>query len=376
MSKEYKKVALSEVLQLSIDAVPVDNCETYPISGVYSYGRGLFARQPLSGTQTTYKFFHKLHENDFVLSQLKGWEGALAKVTLAFEGWFLSPQFATFRVIDNKLDINFLDWYCKQSKVWEELKYKSSGMGARRDTVSPKKFLSIEIPHPPLDEQQRIVARIEELAAKVEEARGLRRQSAEEAEALFNAGKNDLFNEAFTHQWESMALGDIADIRSGVTLGRKLQGATITLPYLRVANVQDGYLDLKSIKKVEIMESEIGKWQLQFGDLLLTEGGDWDKLGRGTVWHGEISNCIHQNHIFRVRVNQQEFAPHYLSALIGSPYGKAYFQAASKQTTNLATINHRQLKAFRVFKPPLPEQHRIVGACHFCNKYKCSEKAE
>ena len=376
MSQEYKKVALSEVLQLSIDAVPVDNCETYPISGVYSYGRGLFARQPLSGTQTTYKFFHKLHENDFVLSQLKGWEGALAKVTLAFEGWFLSPQFATFRVIDNKLDINFLDWYCKQSKVWEELKYKSSGMGARRDTVSPKKFLSIEIPHPPLDEQQRIVARIEELAAKVEEARGLRRQSAEEAEALFNAGKNDLFNEAFTHQWESMALGDIADIRSGVTLGRKLQGATITLPYLRVANVQDGYLDLKSIKKVEIMESEIGKWQLQFGDLLLTEGGDWDKLGRGTVWHGEISNCIHQNHIFRVRVNQQEFAPHYLSALIGSPYGKAYFQAASKQTTNLATINHRQLKAFRVFKPPLPEQHRIVGACHFCNKYKCSEKAE
>jgi type I restriction enzyme S subunit len=216
-----------------------------------------------------------------------------------------------------------------------------------------------ELP-PPLNEQGRIVARIEELAAKVEEARGLRRQSADEAKALFNSGKNDLFNEAFTHQWESMALGDIADIRSGVTLGRKLQGATITLPYLRVANVQDGYLDLRSIKKVEILESEIGKWQLQFGDLLLTEGGDWDKLGRGTVWHGEISNCIHQNHIFRVRLNQQEFAPHYLSALIGSPYGKAYFQAASKQTTNLATINHRQLKAFRVFKPPLSEQHRIV----------------
>jgi type I restriction enzyme S subunit len=187
MSQEYKKVALSEVLQLSIDAVPVDNCETYPISGVYSYGRGLFARQPLSGTETTYKFFHKLHEKDFVLSQLKGWEGALAKVTLAFEGWFLSPQFASFRVIDNKLDINFLDWYCKQSKVWEELKYKSSGMGARRDTVSPKKFLSIEIPLPPLDEQRRIVAQIEELAAKVEEARGLRSQANQQLKAFVSS---------------------------------------------------------------------------------------------------------------------------------------------------------------------------------------------
>jgi type I restriction enzyme, S subunit len=125
--------------------------------------------------------------------------------------------------------------------------------------------------------------------------------------------------------------------------------------------VQDGHLDLSKIKEVEVLESEADKWKLLSGDILLTEGGDWDKLGRGTVWREEIPNCIHQNHIFRVRTSPNEFVPEFLAALIGSPVGKAYFQAASKQTTNLASINQTQLKAFRVFQPPLPEQRRIVA---------------
>jgi type I restriction enzyme S subunit len=128
-----------------------------------------------------------------------------------------------------------------------------------------------------------------------------------------------------------------------------------------VANVQDGYLDLDIVKTVHVLEDERIKWQLKCGDLLLTEGGDWDKLGRGTVWHGEIPDCIHQNHIFRVRLNTSEFEPRYVLALTRSPYGKEYFQDASKQTTNLASINQRQLKAFPVYRLPLPEQRRIVA---------------
>jgi len=120
-----------------------------------------------------------------------------------------------------------------------------------------------------------------------------------------------------------------------------------------LANVQDGRLSLSEVKEIEILESEASKWTLQFGDLLLTEGGDWDKLGRGTVWHEEIPNCIHQNHIFRVRTRPKDFVPEFLALLIRSPIGKAYFQAASKQTTNLASINMRQLKSFSVLQPPL-----------------------
>jgi type I restriction enzyme S subunit len=160
---------------------------------------------------------------------------------------------------------------------------------------------------------------------------------------------------------EYVFLGEIADIKAGVTLGRRdLKGSLINMPYLRVANVQDGHLDLGFVKEIEILENEREKWLLQDGDILLTEGGDWDKLGRGTVWRNEIPGCIHQNHIFRVRVDMTKYDPYFLCAFIGSPDGKSYFQEASKQTTNLASINQRQLKAFKIPRLPLSEQRRIV----------------
>ncbi len=214
---------------------------------------------------------------------------------------------------------------------------------------------------PPLDKQRRVVERIEELATQIHEARMLRQQAAEEADALVASETNSLFVGDAMHRWPTKSLGEVAEIRSGVTLGRTLTGPVVRLPYLRVANVQDGHLDLNEMKEIEILESEAGKWKLQYGDLLLTEGGDWDKLGRGTVWREEIPNCIHQNHIFRVRTRPDEFVPEFVAKLISSPVGKAYFQEASKQTTNLASINQRQLKAFQVFQPPISEQRRIVA---------------
>jgi type I restriction enzyme, S subunit len=87
-------------------------------------------------------------------------------------------------------------------------------------------------------------------------------------------------------------LDEVSEIRSGVTLGRRLTGRTIRVPYLRVANVQDGHLDFSRIKEVELLESEADKWKLLSGDLLLTERGDWDKLGRGTVWREEIRTAF------------------------------------------------------------------------------------
>ena len=148
---------------------------------------------------------------------------------------------------------------------------------------------------------------------------------------------------------------------SGVTKGRKLAGkSTIFVPYMRVANVQDGYLDLTEIKDIEVLPSDIEKYALQKGDILLTEGGDPDKLGRGAVWNGQIPKCIHQNHIFRVRVNGEYLIPEYVSALIGSTYGKKYFLKSAKQTTGIASINSTQLKNFPVLIAPLELQFKFA----------------
>jgi type I restriction enzyme, S subunit len=162
--------------------------------------------------------------------------------------------------------------------------------------------------------------------------------------------------------WEWAKLGEICEIASGVTLGRKLTGAeTRPVPYLRVANVKDGYLDLADVYEFEATAGEVAKCRLCHGDLLLTEGGDKDKLGRGTVWEEQLPECIHQNHIFRARFDLQQFSPFFVSAQLGSPYGKAYFLAHAKQTTGIATINQGVLKAFPLMVPSLPEQKRIAA---------------
>src|ERR1051326_1539430 len=91
----------------------------------------------------------------------------------------------------------------------------------------------------------------------------------------------------------------VCDIVSGVTKGRKLDGReTATFPYLRVGNVQADHLDLSIIKEIEIPPDELEQYRLIPGDVLLTEGGDWDKLRRSAIWTGKIENCIHQNDIF------------------------------------------------------------------------------
>lgn len=143
-------------------------------------------------------------------------------------------------------------------------------------------------------------------------------------------------------------------------MGKAVNGDALELPYLRVANVQDGHLDLDVIKTVAVSHDDVARFSLQPGDVLFTEGGDFDKLGRGTVWRGEVPNCLHQNHVFAVRPSPAKLLPEFLAALASSAHGRRYFQLSSKQSTNLASINSTQLKEFPVPLPSLDLQRKIV----------------
>lgn len=164
--KAWPKVALGSVLRTYIDAVPSIQLDSVNLAGIYGFGRGLFQRGPISPLDTTYKAFHRLNAGDFVISSPKAWEGAVARIPEEFDGWFLSSVFPTFRADKQQLDTRYLDWYCKRDAVWRQLQGKAKGMGARRESVSPAQFLSLEIPLAPLAEQQAIVARLNLLAEK------------------------------------------------------------------------------------------------------------------------------------------------------------------------------------------------------------------
>lgn len=162
-------------------------------------------------------------------------------------------------------------------------------------------------------------------------------------------------------EWLWEKLGHLSDIVGGVTKGRKLEGkTTIPLPYLRVANVQDGYLDLSVIKYIDVLPDDLSKYKLEYGDILYTEGGDRDKLGRGTIWRDEIKDCIHQNHIFRARVPEQDISSLFITYFSQSSAAKDYFFKHAKQTVNLASINLRILSNFPVPIPSTAEQIEIV----------------
>jgi len=355
----WPMVPLAEVAVPVQRSISVNPGQNYRTLGVKWWGEGAYERQTIDGSETAAKTLNEVHADDLIINKIWVRHGSVAVVTPDVAGCCGSNEFPTFEFRRDRILPRWLHWYSKTRALWAKCDALSQGTSGK-NRIRPEKFLTVKVPLPALKEQEQIVARIDRLAAKIEEAVSIRQAATVEADQLFGSFCHDLFSRRLGQKVRTVPLGEISDIRSGVTLGRDINGDTVDLPYLRVANVQDGYLDLSSIKRVSIRTDERDKWSLQPGDLLLTEGGDWDKLGRGTVWEGEISTCIHQNHIFRVRLNRNEFDPYYVLSLTRSPYGREYFQEASKQTTNLASINQRQLKAFPVFQLPPREQRRII----------------
>ena len=163
-------------------------------------------------------------------------------------------------------------------------------------------------------------------------------------------------------EWRKTQLRHCATIKSGITLGKSYSKDTVLIerPYLRVANVQGGYVDLNDLATIQVTPDEDLKYRLHSGDVLMTEGGDRDKLGRGCVWHGEIEPCLHQNHVFAVQTNEAVLLPEFLEYLTASDVGRSYFDVTAIKTTNLACTSSSKVLAFTIPLPPIEEQIEIV----------------
>ncbi len=256
----------------------------------------------------------------------------------------------------SQCDRQYLSYFLRAPSTVQQIAERSAG--ARMPRADMDFVLSLSIPLPAHEEQRRIV----DLLSRAEGIVRLRRQAQQKAAALIPALFVDMFGDPATNPkgWAVHPLSDVADVISGVAKGRQLSAEeSIELPYMRVANVKDGHLDMAEVKTIRIKKTEVEKLRIVPGDLLMTEGGDPDKLGRAALWRGEIDLCVHQNHIFKVRGHQGRPVPEYLRSLAGSAYGKAYFLSVAKKTTGIASINKTQLSAFPVLLPPLAEQRKF-----------------
>ncbi len=298
-----------------------------------------------------------VRSGDVIVARMKNTLKVL-QITPELNGLIVSTGFAVFRPSPNILS-GYL-YYFLRSKMFQAIKDKYA-QGSTQKAINNTDLRTITILLPPLPIQEQIIQILE----KADEVRRKRQEALELADAILSASFIGMFGDPGNNHdaYERIPLGKIADVRSGVTKGRKLGDRdTVEVPYLRVANVQDGFLDLTEMKTIEVLPGDVDRFHLEDGDILMTEGGDPDKLGRGTVWRNQIEGCIHQNHVFRVRTNREKLAPEYLAALLRTQYAKQYFLSCAKRSSNLASVNSTQVKAFPVPLPSIKFQDKFVSA--------------
>ena len=254
------------------------------------------------------------------------------------------------------IDPAWLMWSINSPQCGRQIAALQSGTTRKR--ISRRNLAKIEVRVPPLAEQQRIVTAIEEHLSRLDAANSALDAVQRKLDALRRSAAAELFDHP---DWAWTTLGEIAELKGGITKDTKREGDPdfVELPYLRVANVQRGFLDLAHVTTIRADRQKAEKLVLQPGDILFNEGGDRDKLGRGWVWEGQIENCIHQNHVFRARLTNGGFDPYFIS-MHANTWGQRWFEAHGKQTTNLASINLATLKSFPVPAPSLDEQQAAV----------------
>ena len=218
-------------------------------------------------------------------------------------------------------------------------------------------------------EQAQIVGSLK----KVEEIIEKCQQQLTALDNLIKARFVEMFGDPLLNpkNWQEKKLEEIADIVSGITKGRKVQSADLyEVPYMAVSNVKDGYIDWTTVKTILATQAEIEQYRLLPNDVLMTEGGDPDKLGRGAIIHEPPSDCIHQNHIFRVRLDQSRINPEFMEQYLQHQKAKLYFLGCAKQTTGIASVNMKQLRALPMLIPPIGLQREFAAIVAQIDKSK------
>jgi type I restriction enzyme S subunit len=357
--RKWETTKLGEALRLDLDRVPVDAATSYPMVGVLSFGRGLFEREPVEHGKTSYRQFYRLKAEHVVMSQLFGWEGALALSEKKFAGRFLSPQFPTFLCDTEKLDRSFLGWLMKRPAFWEDLGSRASGMGDRRRTLTPDALFRCKIPLPPLAEQRQVVARIEELAAQIHEARTLRHQAAEEAEAMLLSQAGIVFSR-LADKHEPREFGSFSP---HVTSGPRNWAKHYEQNGARFYRAQDIGPDGEVLGDTKVFitppPGEQGRTaMLQHGDLMLVITGA--TVGRANVYRKGLEPGFVSQHVGICRLPQTEVEPEFVLWGLRGPTGQAQL-LGQRYGQGKPGLNLTNIRSLSLPFPPLAEQRRVVA---------------
>jgi len=329
---------------------------------------------------------------DLVISKINVVHGSLCLVPDDLSHLAVSAEYPVYAVNHAQVRAEFIRLVVRTGTFQQRVSRLRSGSAKAR--IQPAQFEALHIPVPTLPEQDALItayataltraAQLEQEADTIERAGW---QAFEAAlgvapppplpdKPVFVAQFKDV--ERWSHEsilrslMQTPATGNLTmvpieqcgKVSYGIQKSPANRPGAHARPYLRVANVQRGVLDLREIKYINVPDKEMPKLLLEVGDVLLCEGNSPDLVGRGAIWRGEIEGCIHQNHVLRVRLDQTKLLPEFVLAVINSSYGKAYFRSKAKRTTNLASINSKEVAGLPVPDIGIEQQRGLLDTLH------------
>lgn len=351
------KCSLVDLLVLDVDEVPVVATDEYPIAGVYGFGRGVFGRGPIAGSGTSYKKLHRLHSGQLVVSRLKAFEGALAVVPNKLDGWFLSPEFPTFRCIDGELDPGYLAHICRWPEFWSMLATTSKGIGARRERVHAEDLLRIKLRVPPIDEQRQLAHQLDGLheATSAITQRSQRAATLTEAFVASATARPDLDDGAKARAgWRRVPLGSVmSPVDHGVLVeptGR-----------YRIAGIYSfgrGLIDRDEITGAETSYKMFTV--LREGDVVVSKLNGWE--GAVAVVDRRFHGYCVSSEYPTFTVNDNQLLPAFFGSIARSPwFWETLNSNARGSMVRRRRINSTEFLGAQIWLPPLKTQRQLVG---------------
>lgn len=359
MSSTWPKVKLGEVVTHRKEFIEIDDLKTYKRCRVQLHAKGIVLRDQVEGARIRTKQQQVCRANEFLVAEIDAKVGGFGLVPDELNGAIVSSHYFLFVPDPDKLDHRFLGYYAKTPMFRDQVEAQGSTNYA---AIRPSHVLGYTIPLPPLAEQRRIVAKIEALAEKIEEAQGLRVKTSRTIAHTIPAAASRVIDASCG---DLVALGDLLRENSRNGLGARPSDIPTGTPILRISagtSRPDGLVDENDHKYLDVSERERGLYALQRGDLLACRfNGNLHYVGRFSLYAAESGvEQVYPDKLIRFRVDSDRVLPEYVRAVMNSPYGRGKIEEFCRTTAGNIGISATNLKSIPLPVPPLDDQYRIV----------------
>lgn len=362
MSKAWASVPLSEIAKPVLRPVAVVPGESYRTIGVKWWGQGAYERETIDGASTAAKTLSIVRQGDLIINKIWVRHGSTAIATDAVDGCAASGEFPTFELDNAKVLPRWLHWQTKTREFWAKCDSLSRGTSGK-NRIKPELFLTVTIPLPPLAEQQRIVARIEQLAAKIEMVQEIWRQSSAEQSLLMSRALAAMLDGG---GWKVKPLEEVLAEPPRNGLAPQPEADNGRRRMLRISAVSSSptrYVDLEAYKLVDVDDSTATPFVLRHDDVFIVRyNGDMDRLAKAAIFKDtDNTGIVYPDKLMRLRPHTHRMTSDFLVYALSAPSVRGQVEALGKTTAGQIGISGRNVKSFRVAVPPLDEQRRIVA---------------